>query len=90
MTRLCCVVPFCKNSSAKFVDCAEYICGPPWRLAPKHLKARRALVLRRLKARGDVTVVDCKARALTPYASLLLDGAWRQMRHAICEAAAGT
>lgn len=36
--RSVCVVPFCRNSSAKWAG-YRYICGPQWRALPRATKA---------------------------------------------------
>jgi hypothetical protein len=86
--RSACIVPHCKNSSAKYAGC-DYICGPHWRLVPKRLKQRDRLIIKRLIAQGEAVKRDGFLYPLTARAYRLSRMSWRRMNTAALQSATG-
>jgi hypothetical protein len=51
--RTCCVVPFCRRTTARFKQPVEWICPVHWPMVSKRTKARRRLA-DRIAARSDL------------------------------------
>jgi hypothetical protein len=77
-----CIVPFCKNSSAKWSG-NDYICGPHWKLVPRKLKRIRSRLMNRFLKSGDLVVRDGKWYAMSRRANVIGHASWRKL----CEAA---
>lgn len=87
--RSYCVVPFCRNSSAKWSG-GEYICGPHWRLLPKDLKRERARLCRILLKSGELVEREGQWFALTDRAVEIGRSTWKSLCEAAKQAATGT
>lgn len=87
--RSICVVPFCRNSSAKWGG-GQYICGPHWRLVPNELKRGRAHICRKLIKTGELVERDGRYFAVSDRAFIIGRETWRSLCEAAKQGATGT
>jgi hypothetical protein len=88
VSRVCCEVPGCPNTSAKFVG-QEYLCSRHYRLVPKKLKRRRAALARMLHRRERLTYEAGTYVTRDLKAGWLMYRVWQSMVKAAIERAAG-
>lgn len=96
MTRIPCVVPFCRRTAnaAKFPGCTEVICGKHGRMAPRTLRLRyRKLFRRYRKNLGGLEYWQHPAgsplRIEGARLARILDRLFERYKQAAIEAAAG-
>lgn len=85
MTRLSCIVPFCRRTTGKFAAPIEWICGPHYRLVPSSLKLRRRRVNRLLR---KAWVQSDRGRALLRL-NRLFDALWDETKAIAIQRSAG-
>lgn len=86
--RAACVVPGCRNSSAKWLG-FRYICSPHFRTVPRWMKRRRTRLAARLRQMGEMEFTPDTYRPTTARARRLIVQAWMAMENAAIRRAAG-
>lgn len=87
--RVCCDVPGCRNSSAKWATSDHYLCSRHWRMVPKRLRAHRSRMARLLVKAGEIRDDGKTWWVETDRARRIMSRCWKRISLAAIEAAAG-